>query len=232
MKINKTLLLVGAAFIIAGVLVFGIVNRVYKNKITKIEESYTAQILEVNKEAIAAKAHADSVDFIVARHVIEMDSINKVKNWYRKDRDRLEGELIDAWNEIFDAGIDANYDWLQIRYLTEDTLRFPFSGEQVQGIALDLIRLDYKDSLYNNQLKIAEALEIQLAKSNHMIDQLNIERQDLEFINNELRMAAAARIEKLGLSEEENAMLRKRVRRIGAGGTGIGLGLLALLFFL
>lgn len=220
------------AVVLSAGITFSAINGFYKRKVNKIEESYSAQIQEVNERAIIAEQHADSVDFIVARHVIEMDSINKVKNWYRKDRDRLEGELIDAWNEIFDAGIDANYDWLQIRYLTEDTLRFPFSGEQVQGIALDLIRLDYKDSLYNNQLKIAEALEIQLAKSNHMIDQLNIERQDLEFINNELRMAAAARIEKLGLSEEENAMLRKRVRRIGAGGTGIGLGLLALLFFL
>ncbi len=224
--------MIGAAFVLAGVLTFSVINGFYKRKITKIEESYTAQVYEINNRAIAAEAHADSVDFIVVRHEQEMDSINKVKDWYRWDRDRLEGELINAWNEIFDAGIDANYDWLHARYPTEDSLKFPFSGEQVQGIALDLIRLDYKDSLYNNQLKIAEALEIQLAKSNHMVDQLNIERHDLEFLSVKMSNDLAAKIEELGQSAEENAMLRKRVRKIGAGGTGVGLGLLALLFLL
>jgi hypothetical protein len=232
MEISRTLLLAGAAFIIAGGLVFGIVNRIYKNKITKIEESYTAQILEVNKEAIAAKEHADSVDFMYARHKLEMDSISKIEAKLRWENEQFKVELTNAWHLIFDATEDENYTSLQIKYPSEDTLKYPFSGEQVKGIALDLVKLDYKDSLYNNQLKIAEALEIQLAKSNHMVDQLNVERQGLEFINSELRIEAAARIEELGLSKEENAMLRKRVRRIGAGGAGVGLGLLALLLLL
>jgi hypothetical protein len=232
MKISKTLLLAGAAFIIAGGLVFGILNGIYKRKITKIEESYTAQIYEVNSRAVAAEAHADSVDFIIALYERSIDSINEVKRWYKWDRDRLEGELIDAWNEIFDAGIDANYDWLHARYPTEDSLKFPFSGEQVQYIALDLVKLDFKDSVIHNHLRLEQVLRIQIEKNADIIDLLGGERERLEFENSQLLNELAAKIEELGESAEENAMLRKRVRKIGAGGTGVAIGLVALLFLL
>jgi len=232
MEINKTLLVAGVVFVLACGITFGIINGIYKRKITKIENSYTAQIFEVNEKAVIAQQHADSVDFIIAQYEHSIDSLNRVKDWYRKDRDRLEKELIDAWNEIFDATVDANYDWLQARYPTNDTLRYPFSGEQVKGIALDIIKLDYKDSVLNNYKSLEETLRIQIEKSARTIDLLNNERQDLEVINADLRKQLAAKIEELGLSEEESAMLRKRVRRVGAGGTGVGLGLLALLFLL
>jgi len=232
MEINKTLLVAGVAFVLACGITFGIVNSLYKRKIAKIENSYTAQISEVNKKAVIAQQHADSVDFIVEQYEHSIDSLNKVKEWYRKDRARLEQELVDAWNEIFDATIDTNYDWLQARYPTDDTLQYPFSGEQVKGIALDIIKLDFKDSVINNYRSLEETLRIQIEKSAATIDLLNNERQDLELINADLREQLAAKIEELGLSEEESAMLRRRVRRYGAGGAGVGLGLLALLLLL
>jgi len=232
MEISKTLLIAGASFIVAGVIVFSILSRVYKNKMDRIENSYTVQVAQIENQKAALKAHADSVDFMLAQYEQDIDSINKVKDWYRWDRDRLEGELIDAWNEIFDAGVDANYDWLHARYPTEDTLKFPFSGEQVQGIALDLVKLDYKDSVINNHMSLEKTLNIQIEKNANIIDLLGEERDALLFSNSELLNGMAAKIEELGRSEEENAMLRRRVRRIGAGGTGVALGLLGLLILL
>ena len=63
MEISKTLLRIGAAVIVVGGLTFGVFNWVYKNKIIKLEESYTAQIYEINKEASRIFAEHDySVD--------------------------------------------------------------------------------------------------------------------------------------------------------------------------
>lgn len=220
------------AFVLAVGITFSIFDGVYKRKINKIEESYTAQIQEVNDRAIVAEAHADSVDFIVVQYKRENDSINKVKDWYRWDRDRLEDELVEAWNHIFDADFDENYTMVQNRYPTDDSLQYPFSGEQVKGIALDLVRLDYKDSIINNQKKVIELIRIQLNKSDTMIDKLNEERHDLEFLNTQLRKELAVKIEELQISEEEFAELKKKLRIRTAGGAGAIIGLAALLILL
>ena len=220
MEINKTLLLAGAAFVVAGVLVFGILNRVYKNKIGRIENSYTAQITQIEDQRDAAKAHADSVDFMYSRHKIEMDSISKIEARLRWENEQFKVELTNAWHIIFDATEDENYTSLQIQYPTEDTLKYPFSGEQVKGIALDLVRLNFMDSLYNNQLEISKLLEIQLEKSNHMVDKLNVERQDLEFLNDKIYTQLAAKTEELRVTEEEVAELKKKLRIRTAGGVG------------
>ena len=220
------------AVVLAVGITFSTINGFYKRKVNKLEDSYTAQIQEVNDKAIAAEAHADSVDFIVAQYRLENDSINKVKEWYRLDRDRLENELIEAWNLIFDAEYDENYIMIYNRYPTEDSLVYPFSGEQIKGIALDLVRLDYKDSLSINQEKLLEAIRIQLNKSIILVDKLNIERQDLEFLNKEMSTAMAAKIEELHMSEEEVAELKRKLRVRTAGGTGALIGLVALLILL
>lgn len=219
-------------FVLAVGITFSAINGFYKRKVNKLEDSYTAQIQEVNDKAIAAEAHADSVDFIVAQYRLENDSINKVKEWYRLDRDRLENELIEAWNLIFDAEYDENYIMIYNRYPTEDSLVYPFSGEQIKGIALDLVRLDYKDSLSINQEKLLEAIRIQLNKSIILVDKLNIERQDLEFLNKEMSTAMAAKIEELHMSEEEVAELKRKLRVRTAGGAGAIIGLVALLILL
>jgi len=220
MEISKTLLIAGASFIVAGVIVFGILSRVYKNKMDKIENSYTAQITQIENQRDAAKAHADSVDFMYARHKIEMDSISKIEARLRWENDQFKVELTNAWHIIFDATEDENYTSLQIRYPSDDTLKYPFSGEQVKGIALDLVKLDFKDSLYNNQLLISDLLRLQLEKSNHMVDQLNIERQDLEFLNDKIYTQLAAKTEELRVTEEEVAELKKKLRIRTAGGVG------------
>ena len=220
------------AVVLAIGITFSAINGFYKRKLDRIEESYTVQIQEINDRAIVAEQHADSVDFIVAQYEQSMDSINKVKEWYRWDRDRLENELIDAWNHIFDADIDENYTMLQNRYPTNDTLKYPFSGEQVKGIALDLIRLDYKDSMINNQKKVIELIRIQLNKSGAMIIELDKERHDLEYLNAQLLRELAIRTEELKISEEEFAELKRKLRVRTAGGVGTIVALAALIILL
>ena len=232
MKINKTLLIALMACVIGGGIAFGVVSKIYKNKIAKIEDSYHIQIAQIEEQKDIFKFHSDSVDAVLAQYEIEIDSLHKIDISHRWEIDYLKDELTNAWNEIFDATVNENYNFLQNRYLTEDSLLYPFSGEQVKGIALDIVKLDYRDSVIVNSEEMIRSLRVTLLKTNNMVDVLYQERNEMELLTEELYDQLAAKTEELQVTDEEFEAIRKKLRIRTAGGIGTIVGLAALLILL
>ena len=86
--------------------------------------------------------------------------------------------------------------------------------------------------MYNHQLQISNLLERQLKKSKHLIDVLNVERQDLEYLNNKMLSQLVTKLEENKLSQEEIAELKKALNKWRLGGAGTALGIVALLILL
>jgi hypothetical protein len=151
---------------------------------------------------------------------------------YKWEIEHLKEELIDAWNNIFDADIDENYEWLQARYPSDDSLNYGFAGEQVKGIALDLIRGDYKDSIIGKMQLKELNLRAQLLTSSEMIATLYKERDEWEFLRTSLYDRLAAKTEELNMSDQEVEELKKKLRVTYGTGGGILAGLIVLALLL
>ena len=236
MKLNKTLLIACASFVIAGIITFSILDGVYKRKVNKIKESYTVQNEQIAFERDSLKVHADSIDFVVALYKSRNDSLEVNDGLHRVEIDDLKLRLRTVLNDMWDQYLNDNglyaYDYLQGRYLSKDTLDYLFSGEQVLYMATDIIKGDYLDSLLTMEQNRILGLKNQVVNYKGMVSTLEKDRDEFKFLTDKLYDKLATKIEELQLSEEEIAELKNKLLKTRLAGGGIGLGLLALLILL
>ena len=236
LQINSRKVIAGVAILLTIGLMFTIFYGLYKRNLRQIEEIYIAQIHQVELSKDSLQVHSDSVDLVLAQYELKNDSLGKVILWYKVDRDRLQDELKEALNDMWDHYLNDNglyaYDYLQGRYLSKDTLEYLFSGDQVTYMATDIIRGDYLDSLLNIESARSLSLTNQVTNYKEMVGTLKTDRDKLEYITDDLYKQIAARIEESRLTKEENAILTKALRKWKAGSIGAGIGLVALLILL
>lgn len=235
-KINKTIasLLVGA--VIAGGLVFGILDRIYKSNLRDIEDQYNVHLYQIQVEKEAAEIREDSILKILAVYEAEIDSLQASDNNNKSKVYQLEKELKDVLNDMWDAYLVDNglyaYDYLQNRYLSRDTLNYLFSGDQVVEIATDIIKGDYIDSLLIIERNRILNLQLQTLSYESMADVLSQDNEYLRKKNSSLLDELDAWIRKSKLTEDEKEELKKKLRKWQAAGVISTAGLALLLILL
>lgn len=184
--------------------------------------------MESKKDSL--QSHSDSVEVVLARYQYLIDSLETAVVGLNEQTVYLNAELEKALKEIDDLTYDENYDWLQSRYPTEDTLEYPFAGEQVKQMTKELLTFDYTDSLYQAQIDVSILQEAQLGYKDEIIKTLKEERDDLQKLATRLYDQLAIKVNENQLKDEEIAKLRKALNmwRIGAitGGAFVVLVLL------
>jgi len=233
--INKTILTVVVAGLIAMGATFGIMDRIYKKNISEINATHVAEVTAIQSSRDSLRFHSDSIDMVLSAYEAKIDSLESDDIKHRVEIDDLKMRLKRVLNDMWDRYLEDNglyaYDYLQGRYLSQDTLEYLFSGEQVTHIATDIIKGDYLDSL----LKIEQARLVNLEKQviNYKVINSTLvnERDDCELLADELYKQLAAKIEENKLSEEEIADLKRKLRRLRASGI-IGAAGVALLLIL
>ena len=102
----------------------------------------------VNYQKDSLASHSDSINNILDRIRAENDSLFKIDHLHRVEIDGLKNRLKTALNDMFDEMTeDAHYEALQFMFFTTDSLVYPFSGEQIKAIHIDLVEGMYKDSI-------------------------------------------------------------------------------------
>lgn len=221
-ELTKKLLAVGLGAILAGSIVFGVLDRIYKNNLRDIEDTYNVYLSEVQLEREAEKERADSALAVVALYKAKNDSLTRIDRQRIAKVDHLEMELKQALNDMWDKYLEDNglyaYDYLRGRYYSEDTLRYLFSGEQVTYMQTDIIKGDYLDSLLQLERDGTRVLEARILNYEGMVNTLEDENERLSAKNSELYDELEAWIRKQKLTEEEKEELKKKLRKWQVGG--------------
>ena len=209
-----------------------VIGGLYDREISDIDQEHDYQIAVVNYQKDSLASHSDSINNILDRIRAENDSLFKIDYLHRVEIDRLKGDLKTALNEMFDnLTEDAHYDMLQNMYPTFDSLVYPFSGEQIKDIHMDLVRSMYKDSIITEYELNEEILRSQVLNYAEMADILIIEKDNLEELIKDLQNQLIAKIEQDKLNEKEIARLEKIINKFRAGGIGVvGAAILLLIF--
>lgn len=221
-ELTRKILSIGLGAIISASIVFGVMNGLHKREIREIQNQTNIRVQEVVMERNAIIAENDSIVDLLALYKAKNDSLDHLDHLHRVEIDNLKEELVDVLNDMWDQYLEDQglyaYDYLRGRYYSEDTLRYLFSGEQVTYMASDIIKGDYLDSLIQiEQTRIME-LNNKVLNFKDMVTILNDHNKKLLEKNIDLSEELEGWIRKQGLTEEENAWLRKKLNTWRAAG--------------
>lgn len=220
-NLSKYLITAALACVVAIGATWGLLDRRYERNLNEIENSYDAEINKINAARDSLKVKTDSISAILAAYEAELDSLHKIDNKHRVEIDHLKVELKQALNWVFDALIDDNYIYLQERFPREDSLDYPFAGNQVKSIAMKIVEGDYKDSILDEQFALEQILRAELLTSSAMVSTLYKERDDFQYLTDRLYEQLAIKTKEGKLSDEEIARLKKALNKWRIGGLSL-----------
>ena len=91
-------------------------------------------------------------------------------------------KLSEALEAIREATPDENYTLLQEMYITNDTLEYPFSGEQVSLIAEDVVQKEADEALMKQYEDVIISMRGRMAVSDEVIVMLTTENSNLDLL--------------------------------------------------
>lgn len=230
-SLSKYLITAALACAIAVGSTWWLLDKKYDRDLAEIENSYNAEITEINNAKDSVQNAFDSVTVVLRAYEAELATLNKKEAQHKAEIDHLETELKKVLNWFFDATVDDNYKYLQDRYPTEDSLTYPFAGNQVKSMAMAIVEGDYKDSIISEMDSLQLILRAKLMTSSAMISSLYRERNEFELLTTKLYTNLAIMAQEKKISQEEEARLRKALNKWRMGGLG-GLGFAALVLIL
>lgn len=228
---TKHLITAFLACVLAVGVTYFVLDGVYKRNIADIRDSYAVQMYELKLEKDSVKIAFDSVTTLMSAYEAELATLVKKAAVHKAEIDHLETELKKALNWVFDALIDENYEYLQNRFPPEDSLEYPFAGNQVKSMAMAIVEGDYKDSIISEQKSLERIIRERLTTNSIMLSTLYKERNDFEFLTAHLYDQLAIMAKENQLTEEEAARLKKALNKWRIGGLGT-MGFAALLLIL
>lgn len=222
----NNILKISIGIIIGGMLAAGatwyILNKLHEKELASIKESYSSEMELVKEERDSIAAYADSIDVVLSHYRALADSFAIVDLENQAEIDRLEMGLKEALKEVSEATYDENYNFLQETYITNDTLQYGFSGEQVSSIVVDLTEAMYTSSILKETKEAVDLLRTQMAISDETIQVLSKDRERLNNLTNILYTRIEEQAKENRMKDEEIAALKKSLRAWKTGAISAG----------
>lgn len=199
-----------------------ILNKIHDKEVTRIQNKYNSELQALESQRDSVINTNIELEKMLAEYKALIDSFELVDEHHKAEIDRLNMELLEALDNVLEASSDLNYDFLQQRYVTTDTLQFPFAGNQVDSLAIAVVENDYNDNLLVEYAAIENALRGQLAISEETINNLVKNKDRLNLLVDKLYRDLAVKTKENSLKDEEIAKLKKALRMWKAGSLGAG----------
>jgi hypothetical protein len=215
----------------AAFVAYYVLDNLHTKEVVAINYAHTLELERIANERDSVQVYADSVDVVLARYKRLTDSLIVVDEGHQSEIDRLNMELETALEDVVVASYDDNYDWLQRRYITTDSLEYPFSGEQVSDIAVDLLEGEYAEYILDKKDDIILVLRDQMTVSDSTIMTLTRNRDDLNALANKLYADLKLKEEEDILKDDQIVKIEKAKRMWRTGALGAG-GFIVLLLLI
>jgi hypothetical protein len=229
----KEIIGIAAGVALVAFVTFKVADRIYERDLDSIYESYGARLSELRIEKDSIQRRADSIDFVLDKRDAEFQALVRVEQEHRQEIDRLNAELLGAYNDLFDVWTeDEHYKSLQVMFPTEDSLKYPFAGHQVKDMHVRIVDGIYKDSLLVEYASLNNILKGQLNNVQGSLGIVEVERDDCLTRNMLLYAQMNGTVkENLDLKKENKKLKKERRITRGIGGgilAGLAVALIAL----
>ena len=228
----KIILGVFIGCIIAVGVTFYILDKKYNKEIDSIRTAHSIENFKLQQERDSMQIYTDSIDLVLEKYEVLIDSFMLVDEKHQSEIDRLNSKLLEALYDVLEALPDSNYMFLQELFITNDTLEYGFSGEQVTELASEVVENDYNSWLFIEYKAVEEGLRQQLAVRKEVIQTLSKDRRELAINAQILYDRIAVLNENTAMKEEEIAKLEKAKRMYKKGLLGAGSFIILILLLL